>query len=121
MRRPGRLVMAAVVAGITLSMVLFGTWQSAVPFISPADVEPSLEGSRLQIEGLVENIEMSDEYLKFDLTDGMDAGVPVVYRYRDQRPLALENGRLAIAKGFYQDGILRAQQVSIRAHEETEP
>lgn len=113
--------MAAVVAGVTLSMVLFGTWQSAVPFISPADVEPSLDGSRLQLEGIVRNIEMSDEYLKFELSDGADASVAVVYRYRDQRPLTLEDGRLAIAKGFYQGGILEAQQVSVRAHEETVP
>jgi cytochrome c-type biogenesis protein CcmE len=119
MRGRRRLVIAVIVAGITLTMVLFGTWQSAVPFISPADVDPSLAGRRLQVEGIVQNVQMSDEYLTFELSDGGEASVPVVYRYRDQRPLTLEDGRLVIAKGFYQDGILEAQQVSVRAHEET--
>jgi cytochrome c-type biogenesis protein CcmE len=121
MRERRRLVMAAVVAGITLSMVFFGTWQSAVPFITPAQVGPSLEGSRLQVEGIVQNAQVSDEFLNFELTDGENARVPVVYRYRNQRPLTLENGRVAIAKGFYQEGILEAHQVSVRAHEETAP
>lgn len=37
----------------------------------------------------------------------------------ERHPAGNGAGRLVIAKGFYQDGILEAQQVSVRAHEET--
>jgi cytochrome c-type biogenesis protein CcmE len=111
-----RLVGASIVALAAMSMVLVGTVQSSVPFLSPADVDDSFGGRRIQVEGLVRDLEPMVGGLRFALSDGT-AAVAVDYRYGAGRPLALDVGRLAIAKGIYRDGVIVAQQVSIRAHE----
>jgi cytochrome c-type biogenesis protein CcmE len=116
-----RLLLASVIGFSAMSMVLLGTWQSSIPFISPADLGPSLEGKRVQVEGIVRALEPLGGNLSFELTDSGNATVAVSYRYRDGRPLALDEGRLAIAKGIYRGGLIEAQQVSIRAHEGIEP
>jgi cytochrome c-type biogenesis protein CcmE len=116
-----RLVGATVIALAAMSLVLVGTLQSSVPFVSPADLDASLEGRRVQVEGLVRNLVPTPDGLLFDLTDGGSARVPVEYRYGAGRPLALDEGRLAVTKGIYRDGRIVAQQVSIRAHEGVEP
>jgi cytochrome c-type biogenesis protein CcmE len=120
-RGRARLIGASLVALAAMSMVLLGTLQSSVPFLSPGELTPSLEGRRVQVEGLVRNLAPSVDGLTFDLTDGGAASVAVQYRYGAGRPLALDDGRLAIAKGTYRDGAIVAQQVSIRAHEGIEP
>jgi cytochrome c-type biogenesis protein CcmE len=114
-----RLVGASIVALAAMSMVLVGTVQSSVPFLSPADVDDSFGGRRIQVEGLVRDLEAVAGGLRFALSDGT-AAVAVDYRYGAGRPLALDVGRLAIAKGIYRDGVIVAQQVSIRAHEGVE-
>ncbi|MBW6456256.1 MAG: cytochrome c maturation protein CcmE [Trueperaceae bacterium] len=115
-----RLVGATLIALLAMGTVLLGTWQSAVPFVSPAELDASLLGRRVQVEGLVRGLEPYPEGLRFDLSDGMGAVVAVEYRYGAGRPLALDEGRLAIAKGVYRDGRIVAQQVSVRAHEGVE-
>jgi len=115
-----RLVGATLIALLAMGTVLLGTLQSAVPFVSPAELDASLLGRRVQVEGLVRGLEPYADGLRFDLSDGMGAVVAVEYRYGAGRPLALDEGRLAIAKGVYRDGRIVAQQVSVRAHEGVE-
>lgn len=115
-----RLLVASVISIGAMGMVLFGTWQSSIPFVSPAELSNDLDGQRVQVEGIVRGLEVNDGGLGFELTGG-PASVPVSYRYSDGRPLTLEEGRVAVAKGIYSDGALQAQQVSIRAHEGIEP
>lgn len=118
MRSGVRLVVAAIVAMATLTAVLVGTLQSSVAFVGPAEMGPAMEGKRVQVEGIVHSLVVQEEYLSFVLMDDEGIGVTVSYLHRDQRPLTLENGRLAIAKGIYHDGVIEAHQVSVRAHEE---
>jgi cytochrome c-type biogenesis protein CcmE len=120
-RGRARLIGASLIALAAMSMVLLGTLQSSVPFLSPGELTPSFDGRRVQVEGLVHNLAPSADGVTFDLTDGGAASVAVQYRYGAGRPLALDVGRLAIAKGTYRDGMIVAQQVSIRAHEGIEP
>ena len=115
-----RLVGATLIALLAMSTVLLGTWQSAVPFVSPAELDPSLLGRRVQVEGLVRGLEPFADGLRFELNDGLGAVVAVEYRYGAGRPLALDEGRLAVVKGIYRDDGIAAQQVSIRAHEGVE-
>ena len=115
-----RLVGATAIALLAMGAVLFGTLQSSVPFLAPGDLDPSLNGRRVQVEGVVRALEADTQGLRFDLRDGGAASVRVEYRYGAGRPLALEDGRLAIAKGIYRDGAIVANQVSIRAHEGTD-
>lgn len=114
-----RLVGATAIALLAMGAVLFGTLQSSVPFLAPGELGPSLNGRRVQVEGVVRALEADTQGLRFDLRDGA-ASVRVEYRYGAGRPLALEDGRLAIAKGIYRDGAIVANQVSIRAHEGTD-
>lgn len=118
MKPPLRLALALAVTFVAMTAVLLGTQQSAVPFISPGELNHSLGGKRVQVEGTVQRLVASEGSLRFALADGAGATVTVIYRLRDQRPLTLDEGRLAIAKGIYRDGVVEAQQVSVRAHEE---
>jgi cytochrome c-type biogenesis protein CcmE len=117
----GRLVGGTLVGLLAMSAVFVGTLQSAVPFISPAELGPELDGRRVQVEGLVRDLTPTGGGLRFALSDGNAASVAVEYRYGAGRPLALDDGRLAVAKGVYRQGTILAQQVSIRAHEGIEP
>ncbi len=115
-----RLIGATLIALVAMGMVLLGTLQSTVPFLSPAELGPSLDGRRVQVEGLVHGLEPHPNGVRFGLSDGAAASVRVEYRYGAGRPLALDDGRLVVAKGIYREGTIVAQQVSIRAHEGSE-
>jgi cytochrome c-type biogenesis protein CcmE len=119
-RRGIRLLVGGTIAVSAMGMALVGTLQSTVPFLTPSEVGSSLEGRRIQVEGIVVGLEATTGGLTFHVSDGRSV-VPVDYRYGAGRPLALENGRLAVVKGVFRDGIIVAQHVSIRAHEGVEP
>jgi cytochrome c-type biogenesis protein CcmE len=116
-----RFVGATVIALAAMALVLAGTLQSSVPFLSPGDLDATHAGRRVQVEGIVRNLEPVPGGLHFELSDRDATPVRVEYRYGAGRPLALDEGRLAIAKGMYRDGRIDAQQVSVRAHEGVEP
>jgi cytochrome c-type biogenesis protein CcmE len=119
-RRPTRLVIAAVVTVVAMTMVLVGTFESSVPFIGPADLSPELEGRRLQVEGIVQTMTVETDHLLLELTDGTGATALVRYTFMGQRPLTVEEQRLVVAKGVYRGGVVEAHQVSVRAHETAE-
>jgi cytochrome c-type biogenesis protein CcmE len=112
----GRVIFGALIAVTALAAVMIGTWQASVPFISPGELTATHEGRRVQVEGIILEMRPIAGGVEFDLSDGEDF-VLVSYPYGASRPLALEAGRIVVAKGVYRDGSLAAQQVSIRAHE----
>ena len=118
MSRRLRLATAAVVTAGAMTLVLIGTWQSSVPFVGPDDLGPQLDGQRVQVEGLVEELTPRQGQLVLEITDGGSATATVRYAYPDQRPLTLEKGRVVVAKGLYHNGVINAHQVSVRAHVE---
>jgi cytochrome c-type biogenesis protein CcmE len=118
MRGKWRLAAALLIAVLLMAVVLVDIRQAAVPFLSPSQLNESLQGQRLQVEGIVARIEQYGELLRIELTDGAAAGVTVLYRAGSQRPLTLEKGRLVVARGIYRNGVLTAERVAVRAHEE---
>ena len=101
-----------------MTMVVIGTWQSSVPFVGAGDLGPEHEGQRVQVEGFVDELTPQGDHILLVLSDGEAATATVQYSYADQRPLTLEEGRVVVAKGLYEDGVVDAHQVSVRAHEE---
>lgn len=118
MRRRARVVVAAIVTAASMAMVLIGTLESSVPFVSPAELDAGLDGRRVQVEGVVEAIAPASEHLEIEVSDGGAATVTVQYAYTEQRPITLEAGRIVVAKGVYRDGVVEAGRVSVRAHEQ---
>lgn len=118
MKRRTRLLVSGTVTVFAMTMVLIGTLESSVPFVGPADLGPTLEGKRLQVEGIVQGLTVGPDDLTFELSDGAGATVLVRYAYSGQRPLTLEDGRLVVAKGLYRQRVVEAYQVSVRAHED---
>jgi cytochrome c-type biogenesis protein CcmE len=118
MRRRARYLISTAVTVAAMTMVVVGTLQSSVPFVGPADLDSTLDGRRVQVEGIVEAITPESDHLVITLTDKAAGTALVHYTYADQRPLTLEEGRLVVAKGLYRDGVVQAHQVSVRAHEE---
>lgn len=118
MKRRTRLLVSGTVTVFAMTMVLIGTLESSVPFVGPADLGPTLEGKRLQVEGIVQGLTVGPDDLTFELSDGAGATVLVRYPYSGQRPLTLEEGRLVVAKGLYRQRVVEAYQVSVRAHED---
>lgn len=116
--RRRRTALAGVVTAGAMALVLAGTWQASVPFVTPADLGPGLEDQRVQVEGVVEDLTAREGHLGFRLADGAGNAVPIRYVYEAQRPLTLEDGRIVVAKGRYESGSIDADQVSVRAHEE---
>ena len=118
MRRRARYIVATTVSVAAMTSVLVGTLQASVPFVTPGQLDADLDGQRVQVEGIVEAITSEQDHLSLEVTDGGSATVVVTYAYTETRPLTLETGRVVVAKGQYLDGIVQANQVSVRAHEE---
>jgi cytochrome c-type biogenesis protein CcmE len=116
-RRRTRHLVAAIVTMGAMTTVLIGTLESSVPFVSPGQLNADLDGRRVQVEGIVESITPQHDQLRLELSDGGSATVVVTYAYTEHRPLTLEAGRVVVAKGPYRDGVVEANQVSVRAHE----
>ena len=110
-------MIASVVTVVAMTMVLVGTFESSVPFIGPADLSPDLEGHRIQVEGIVQTMTVETDHLLLELTDGTGATAVVRYTFLGQRPLTIDEERLVVAKGIYRGGVVEADQVSVRAHE----
>lgn len=117
MSRRLRHAIAAVVTVAAMTTVLVGTLQASVPFVAPGQLDSDLDGRRVQVEGLVDTVTPEHDHLRIELTDGA-ARVVVIYAYAEHRPLTLEAGRVVVAKGQYRDGVVEANQVSVRAHEQ---
>ena len=111
-----RLILVAMIGLVSFFLVLIGTWQATTPFVSPAELNAALSGTVVQVEGIAGAITVNDT-LSFVLSDGEGTTVPVLYP--GLRPIALDTGRVVIVKGVYEDGAIRAGQISIRAHETT--
>jgi cytochrome c-type biogenesis protein CcmE len=117
MRRRGRYLVAAVVTVAAMTTVLVGTLQASVPFVGPGQLDAGLDGRRVQVEGMVERVTLETDHLRLEVSDG-SASVEVIYAYAEHRPLTLATGRIVVAKGQFRDGIVHANQVSVRAHEQ---
>jgi len=116
-QRKTKLVVAGV--GIALLFGLLTTTSTATTqFVSPTELdEGAHEGDRVNLEGRVANLSTTGERITFAVTDG-NTSVPVVYE--KTMPETMTEGRIVVAKGVYEDGQLRARQLSVRAHEGSE-
>jgi cytochrome c-type biogenesis protein CcmE len=117
-RREIRTGLAGLVTVVAMATVLVGTMQSSVPFVGPGELDAALEGRRVQLEGVVESITPEQDRLVIEVTGPGPAAATVSYAYAERRPLTLEPGRVVVAKGLYRDGVVEANQVSVRAHEQ---
>lgn len=118
MRRKNKLLFGGV--GILLLVVVLGstTMSATTQFVSPTELrEGDHAGEWVNLEGAVTDLDASGGTIRFDVTDGNES-VPVVFD--DTRPETLQNGRIVIAKGSYEDGRLVAKKLSVRAHEGSE-
>jgi cytochrome c-type biogenesis protein CcmE len=120
MRSRAGLVIAGLVAVAAMTMAVVSTLQSAVPFVGPSELTPELDGRRVQVEGVVVAMSPEGDRLVLILSDFDGTEALVHYSYTGPPPLALEEGRLVVAKGTYRQGVVEAHQVSVRAHETPE-
>jgi cytochrome c-type biogenesis protein CcmE len=116
-KRRTRFLLLAAVTVAAMTMVLIGTFEASVPFVAPGDLTDEHEGRRVQVEGIVETMTVRPDHLLLELSDDGAATAQVRYAYAGQRPLTLEEGRLVVAKGVYREGVVEANQISVRAHE----
>ncbi|AQL42569.1 hypothetical protein BV210_07540 [Halorientalis sp. IM1011] len=108
----------AIVGILLLSGLLVTTSTASAQFVTPTELdEGSHEGQRVNLEGVVTDLHTADGRLEFAVTDG-NASVPVVYE--KTQPETMNEGRVVVAKGVYEDGRLEARQLSVRAHEGSE-
>lgn len=120
MRTKAKLLVGGVCIPILFAVLAVTTLGGAAEFVTPTDVEKSAEydGQRVSLEGVVTNLSDGSERIEFDVADE-NASVPVVYD--GQMPETMAEGRTVVAKGQYDGSVVRAEDLSVRAHEGERP
>jgi cytochrome c-type biogenesis protein CcmE len=90
----------------------------AAEFVSPTDIEEGYSADRVNLEGVVTDLDETTDGLRFTVRDP-NASVPVVYE--GQMPETMAEGRTVVAKGYFNGTAVEANSLSVRAHEGEHP
>lgn len=115
MRRRSKLVVGGVVIVFVVVMVAtIGSTTSKK--LRPAELQQGdHQGQRVSVEGRVTDLR-DDGGIRFRVVGNSSVSVPV-HMDRDQpKPPTLQEGRVVIVKGTYEDGHVDASKVVVRAH-----
>lgn len=122
MRTKTKLLVGVVVVPVLFAVLAATTMGGSAEFVSPTDVETAGQdaytGERVNLEGVVTNLSQSNDRLAFTVTDA-NASVPVVYE--GPMPETMAEGRVVVAKGYYNGSGVEANSLSVRAHEGERP
>lgn len=118
MRRKNKLVIVGVGILVLLGGLGATTMSATTQFVTPTKLDDGgYQGEWVNLEGSVKNLQTEGQRATFDVSDG-NTSVRVVYE--NPLPDTLQNGRIVVAKGVYEDGKLVADKLSVRAHEGSE-
>ncbi|WP_440007361.1 cytochrome c maturation protein CcmE domain-containing protein [Halomicrococcus sp. SG-WS-1] len=115
MKRKNKFLFGGV--GILVLLLVLGvtTMNATTTFVTPAEAESgTYDGEWVNLEGQVTDLQRANGRITFQVTEN-DSSVPVVYE--GTMPETMQNGRIVVAKGALRDGKLKAQDLSVRAHE----
>jgi cytochrome c-type biogenesis protein CcmE len=120
MRTRAKFLVGGVCVPVLFAILAVTTMGGSAEFVTPTDVDGTdrYDGQRVNLEGVVTNLSERTERLEFNVTDE-NASVPVVYE--GQMPETMAEGRTVVAKGQYDGDVVRAGDLSVRAHEGDRP
>jgi len=120
MQTKTRLLVGGVLIPVLFGAMAVTTMGGAAEFTTPTKITDTNEynGDRVNLEGIVIDIEQTNDQLSFNVTDENEL-VPVVYD--GPMPETMSVGRTVVAKGYYNGSVVEAESLSIRAHEGEHP
>jgi cytochrome c-type biogenesis protein CcmE len=115
MKRKNKFLLGGVGIAVLLLVLGVTTMSATTTFVTPAEAESgTYDGEWVNLEGRVTDLQQSNGRITFQVTEN-GSSVPVVYE--GTMPETMQNGRIVVAKGALRDGTLKAQDLSVRAHE----
>ena len=116
-RRKAKLLVTVVGILVLLGVLGATTISASTEFVTPTNVSAEHSGEWVNLEGRVADLETTGQRTTFNVTED-NQSVPVTHE--GTLPDTMQEGRIVVAKGLYEDGRLEASQLSVRAHEGSE-